>query len=205
MRQGLGIRAQVCPHHGHRRWRCAATLRYKNSRSANCRSGGGGHFRLCVEKRDSHRLLPTMASAEGALMRSQSGPLASIPFVAFPTCRFTQFGSQQFRTFLLRRLHLPVPLSTRSFSYFGHDLLWPRSVFGIFEAEEGRGVEGWGGRRVGGPKPRKRVGRRAQNYACFSLSRCHFRVFFFTLRGSSRFFFLSLGVFSWNFGGVFNH
>ena len=54
-----------------------------------------------------------MASAERALMRSQAGPLASVPFVAFPTCRFTQFGSQQFRTLLLRRLHLPLPLSTR--------------------------------------------------------------------------------------------
>ena len=37
----------------------------------------------------AHRLLPTMASAEPALMRSQSGPLASVPFVPFLTCRFT--------------------------------------------------------------------------------------------------------------------
>ena len=59
-----------------------------------------------------HRLLPTMASAERALMLSQAGPLAAVPFVVFTTCLFTQFGSKQFRT-LLRRLHLPLLLSTR--------------------------------------------------------------------------------------------
>ena len=59
--------------------------------------------------------LHTKASAERALMRSQAGPLASVPFVAFPTCRFTQFGSQQ-----------PLPLSTRyclcgrPFDWLGH-------------------------------------------------------------------------------------
>ena len=69
---------------------------------------------VCVEDNfKTHRLLPTMASAERAQMRSQAGPLASVPFVAFPSCRFAQFGSQQFRTLLLRRLHLPLPLSTR--------------------------------------------------------------------------------------------
>ena len=51
MRQGLGILAQVCPHHGHRHWRCVATPRYKNNRVANCRSGGGGHFQYALKTR----------------------------------------------------------------------------------------------------------------------------------------------------------
>ena len=35
----------------HRRWRCVATPRCENNRSANCRSGGGGHcsFSICIE------------------------------------------------------------------------------------------------------------------------------------------------------------
>ena len=51
MRQGLGILAQVCPHHGHRHWRCVATPRYKNNRLANCRSGGGGRFQHALKTR----------------------------------------------------------------------------------------------------------------------------------------------------------
>ena len=58
-------------------------------------------------------------------------------------------------------------------TYFGHDLLWPRShrlwprsVFGIFETEEGKkeGARRVGARRVGA----RRVG--AQNFVLFSLS-----------------------------------
>ena len=33
------------------------------------------------------RLLPTMVSTERTLMRSQCGPLVSVPFISFPTCR----------------------------------------------------------------------------------------------------------------------
>ena len=58
-------------------------------------------------------------------------------------------------------------------------------------APKGGGPEGWGARRVGG-----------QNFALFSLSRHNFH-FFFSLSGCLLVsFFLSLGVFSWNFGGV---
>ena len=112
----------------------------------------------------THRLLPTMASAERALMRSQAGPLASVPFVAFPTCRITQFGSQQFRTLLLRRLHLPLPLSTRycrcgrPFDCLGHHCA-ACSVAGIlgkrgFPLDGERGCTGLQGSRGTSPDER---------------------------------------------------
>ena len=91
------------------------------------------------------------------------------------------------------------PRPTLATTCFGHDLLWPRSVLGIFEAEEGGGAKkGWG------PKPRKRV--RARKVGGPKGKGPKFSSFFFllpppfflfsSLRGSSRVFFLSPGVFS---------
>ena len=50
---------------------------------------------------------------EEALLRSQGGPLASVPFTSLPTLRETTFAPQPFRLLLLRRLRLAVPLSAR--------------------------------------------------------------------------------------------
>ena len=50
---------------------------------------------------------------EEALLRSQGGPLASVPFTSLPTLRETTFAPQPFRLLLLRRLRLALPLSAR--------------------------------------------------------------------------------------------
>ena len=46
-------------------------------------------------------------------MRSQTGPLSSLPFTVLPTNRFTRFDPQPFRVLLLRRLHFPLSLTAR--------------------------------------------------------------------------------------------
>ena len=46
---------------------------------------------------------------------------------------------------------------TLATTYFGHDLLWPRPVFGILETEEAGGGPKGGGPKGWGPKPRNRV------------------------------------------------
>ena len=57
---------------------------------------------------------PSLEDSERALALSQRGPLASVPFVCFPTDRTRRFDSQPFLLLLLRRLGLPLPLSLRS-------------------------------------------------------------------------------------------
>ena len=47
---------------------------------------------------------PRLPDASQALLRSQSGPLASAPFICCPTARHTTLDAQVFRTLLLRRL-----------------------------------------------------------------------------------------------------
>ena len=47
------------------------------------------------------------------MVRSQSGPLASVPFTAMPTSRVTRIASDLFRVLLLRRLRSPLPLCVR--------------------------------------------------------------------------------------------
>ena len=61
-----------------------------------------------------HVVWPQLNPAERAMVRSQSGPLSSVPFTAMPTNRVTRFEAEQFRVLLLRRLRLPLPLSVRS-------------------------------------------------------------------------------------------
>ena len=48
-----------------------------------------------------------------ALIRSQAGPMAGLAFSTTPTSRFTRLDAHVFRTLLLRRLRLPLPLSDR--------------------------------------------------------------------------------------------
>ena len=50
---------------------------------------------------------------ERALALSQSGPLAGVPFHCLPTSHATRLDSEIFRTLLLRRLRLPLPLNAR--------------------------------------------------------------------------------------------
>ena len=56
----------------------------------------------------------TLSDAEGALLRSQGGPLGSSPFISFPTNRTSRLEPQLLRVLFLRRLRLPLPLSARA-------------------------------------------------------------------------------------------
>ena len=67
-----------------------------------------------VESSFLEALRPTLSNAEGALLRSQGGPLASAPFVSFPMSRFARLEPQVLRVLFLRRLRLPLPLSARA-------------------------------------------------------------------------------------------
>ena len=55
---------------------------------------------------------PTLAQPEQALLRSQQGPMAGLPFTSLPLSAETTFQSQEFRVLFLRRLWQPLPLSS---------------------------------------------------------------------------------------------
>ena len=55
-----------------------------------------------------HAVWPRLREHERAMMQSQRGPLASVPFVSSPSDAYPD------RALLLRRLRLPLPLSVRS-------------------------------------------------------------------------------------------
>ena len=57
---------------------------------------------------------PELSDPERALMRSQHGPLSSAALTAVPTNRMTRIEAQPFRLLLLRRLRLPLPLTSRT-------------------------------------------------------------------------------------------
>ena len=63
-----------------------------------------------------------------ALLKSQGGPLASAPFVSFPTSRATRLEPQVFKVLFLRRLRLPLPLSSRLPVRPSSRHLWPPPV-----------------------------------------------------------------------------
>ena len=70
-----------------------------------------------VHKNHSVKVVwPLLTAGERASVRSQSGPLASVPFTSFPVCRVTRVDTQPFWVLLLRRLRLPLPLSVHSCS-----------------------------------------------------------------------------------------
>ena len=54
---------------------------------------------------------PQLSPDERALVRSQSGPLSSVPFTAMPVHRVSKLDSEPFRVLLLRRLRLPLPFT----------------------------------------------------------------------------------------------
>ena len=64
-----------------------------------------------------------------ALLRSQSGPLASAPFINLPTDKVSRIDSWSFRFLVLRCLRQPLPLTFRS-CRCGRllDSPWPSSV-----------------------------------------------------------------------------
>ena len=55
-----------------------------------------------------------LSDPERTLTRSQHGPLASAVLTAVPTSRMTRIEAQHFRLLLLRRLRLPLPLTSRT-------------------------------------------------------------------------------------------
>ena len=61
-----------------------------------------------------HVVWPQLTPADRAMVRSQSGPLSSVPFTAMPVDRVSRIDAEQFRVLLLRRLRLPLPLSVRT-------------------------------------------------------------------------------------------
>ena len=58
-----------------------------------------------------HGVVPRLTNTQQAMVRSQSGPLAGVPFTSLPTSPLTRFDAQVFRVLLLRRLWRPLPLS----------------------------------------------------------------------------------------------
>ena len=71
-------------------------------------------------------LFPRMAEHERVLVRSQGGPMAGMSLAAVPSNPHTRIEPQLFRVLLLRRLRLPLPLSSRAcrcgrlLDVFGH-------------------------------------------------------------------------------------
>ena len=67
-----------------------------------------------LDDRKLQVVTPTLSACDQALLRSQAGPLTAVPFVCFPTSRLTRLDPPVFRTLLLRRLRLPLPLTVRA-------------------------------------------------------------------------------------------
>ena len=82
--------------------------------------GVAGTAARAVETHFWEGLMPTI-SRDASLLRSQGGPLASVPLTIFPTDRTCRFDVQLFRILLLRRLRFPLPLTTR-WCVCGHHL-----------------------------------------------------------------------------------
>ena len=61
----------------------------------------------------SGALWPGLSLLSRALLRSQGGPLAGLPFT-FPTAAHSRFDAQPFRVLLLRRFWLPLLPSARN-------------------------------------------------------------------------------------------
>ena len=58
-------------------------------------------------------VVPRASPAQRALLRSQGGPLTGLPFTTLPLTPLHRFESHLFNVLLMRRLHLPLPLSSR--------------------------------------------------------------------------------------------
>ena len=70
---------------------------------------------LVIEQRFVNTVVVPRASlAHRAMLRSQGGPFSGLPFTTLPLSPLQRFDSHLFRVLLLRRLHLPLPLSSRA-------------------------------------------------------------------------------------------
>ena len=67
-----------------------------------------------VERHFDSSVWPLLGGNERAMLRSQGVPLSGLPFMALPVTPLSRFDSDLFRVLLLRRLRLPLPLSSRS-------------------------------------------------------------------------------------------
>ena len=65
-----------------------------------------------LERQCASEMWPEFNQTERALMLSQTGPMCGEPFTCFPSTK-ERFDPQSFRLLLLRRLHLPLPLTAR--------------------------------------------------------------------------------------------
>ena len=77
----------------------------------------GWHFFAAqtVETRFRNTVVwPRLSLSEQALLRSQSGPMAGLPFSCVPSSHLFELNAQVFRVLLLRRLWLPLPLASCS-------------------------------------------------------------------------------------------
>ena len=62
----------------------------------------------------SRAMRPRLPGPSRALLRSQGGPMARLPFTSFPTAVHSRFDAHPFRVLLLRRLWLPLPCASRN-------------------------------------------------------------------------------------------
>ena len=62
----------------------------------------------------SGALWPGLSLPSRALLRSQGGPLAGLPFTCFPTAAHSRFDAEPLRVLLLRHLWLPLLPSSRN-------------------------------------------------------------------------------------------
>jgi len=77
----------------------------------------GWQFSACSQRNihfREHVLLPSLAPAERAMLRSSSGPQAGAWLQALPTCAGTRFAPSSFQIALRRRLRIPLPLGPRT-------------------------------------------------------------------------------------------
>ena len=84
----------------------------------------------------------SLSPTEQALMRSQSGPMAGLPFSCIPSSNLFVFTPEVFRVLLFRRVWLPLPPGSRNcrcgrpFDVLGHQQL-------AREQESSVGVRPW--------------------------------------------------------------
>ena len=99
---------------------CAEGLRPQtgDAERESCQASHGWQKYAAQTVHEYHRdhvLWPRLSPDQRALVRSQSGPLASVPFTALPVHRVSKMDSEPYRVLLLRRLCLPLPFTVCTF------------------------------------------------------------------------------------------
>ena len=91
---------------------------------------------LVVEQRFVNTVVvPRASHVHRAMLRSQGSPLSGLPLTTLPLSPLHRFDPHLFRVLLLRRLHLPLPLSSRLLVWPSTRLPWPSPC----KVLEGRG------------------------------------------------------------------